>query len=366
MALVKSVNVTKPGGRGLHGSTYDGETYTPKTLENGWIAVTDREEPWATLGHSLTGSMAYGKKGTKRLETFTAADALAATGMDMTIEKRPLSLDGVGTLDDVFATGYFNADGEWVTMGYVGDKYKVVQPAEGFGFIDHLVHSHGGAHYAATWTMREKRQIGVTVEFPEHIVVDPGGADDVLGLYGLGINSFDGSTGFQFVATTTRFFCLNQLNPALRHARRSFCAKHTTGIKGRVAEAREALGVTLAYAEALDAEANALYQASMTDRQFERLLRDVFPIPSDASDLVKERTTAKRGACVEAWRMPHNANISGTRWGALNVLGEFADWGRKVQGSPRTGTDPVTQRAIGTLVNWPTTFKSRALARLTA
>lgn len=361
MALVKSVNVTKPGGRAVHGSTYDGDTYTPRTLDNGWIAVTDREEPWSTLGKTLGGR----EGGTKVASTFTAADALAATGYDFEIVKRPLlTVDGEEA-GDVFETGYDRGDG-FTRMGYVGDKYKIVQPAQGFEFIDRLVHDHGGAHYAAAWTMREKRQIGVTVEFPEHIVVDPGGANDVLGLYGLGINSFDGSTGFQFVATTTRFWCLNQVNPALKNARRSFCAKHTSGIEGRVAAAREALGVTLAYAEAIDAEANALYQQSMTDRQFERLLRDVFPIPSDASDLVKERTQDKRAACVEAWRMPQNENITGTRWGAFNVLGEFADWGRKVNGSPRTGTDPVTQRAIGTLVNWPTTFKSRALARLTA
>lgn len=344
-------------GKGV-GPQYGGPSYVPKAID-GFVKTTERDMPWNVLGKTVTHDGAM-----------TAAEALKLSGMDYTIEKHQALVTDPVTgkttpIANAFVTGYVDGD-SFEMMGMVSDKYRVVQPAEAFGFVDEVLALHDGAHYSSVWTMKEKRQMGVTVEFPEHIVVDPNGAADRLGVYGLGVNSFDGSTGLQFVATTTRFFCMNQLNPALKGARRGFCLKHTSGVMTRVQDAREALGVTMTYAAELDAVANALYGAKFTDRQFARLVREVFPITDDMGDLAKSRMTERHESIIATWEADHNANITGTKWGALNVMGEWADWGRKVNGSPRTGTDPVRQRAIGTMVNFPTALKTRVLERLAA
>jgi phage/plasmid-like protein (TIGR03299 family) len=346
-----------------HRSTYTGTTYAPNTVD-GYVAVENRDMPWITIGTALkTGSFAAdrnGTKGTTVANKLTAADALEAAGLNFTPDKVQLMMPD-GTPTDMYATV-----GPVGIMGYVGDKYEVHSPADNLGFLDQIIHDHEGAHYTAAWSMREKRQMGVTIDLPEHVVVDPDGAADEMSVHLLGINSFDGSTSIQVATTATRWFCLNQVHPAIRAARRSFCMRHTAGITGRVQEARDALGVGITYATALDEWANALYRKSMTDDAFYGIVKDMIPLEDDASDLITTRRLETWEGIMDTWRAPHNANIAGTRWGALNVLGEYADWGRKVNGSKKTGTDPVRQRAIGTLVNWPAAFKTRTFDRLTA
>jgi hypothetical protein len=213
--------------------------------------------------------------------------------------------------------------------------------------------------------------IGVTIQFPETIVVDPNGANDVLGLYGLGIGSFDGSSSIQLATTAARFWCMNQLPPSFKigdkRVARTIAFKHTSGVMSRTAEARAAIGVSLNWAKEFDKIANGLYAKAMTDRQFQRFVATLpeFALDGSETDLKKRRIEDRRDELTAAWRAPHNGNITGTRWGAFNVLGEYADWGRTVHGSKRTGTDPVRQRAIGTMVNWPTAFKTRVLETLT-
>jgi hypothetical protein len=220
-------------------------------------------------------------------------------------------------------------------------------------FFDEVVGAWDGAHYTAAWNMREKSMMGVTIELPDEVVIDPGGADDRVGMHILGVNSFDGSTGLTGALIATRWFCLNQLVPSLKNATNKFSLRHTTNIKSRTAEAAKMIGVHRDYMAALDAVGNKLHALTMTDAQFERFLAkcDDFRLDGTESGLVTGRVKARREEALATWRAPHNENITGTRWGALNVVAEYAEWGRTVKGSPRTGTTPERQRAIGTLVN---------------
>jgi phage/plasmid-like protein (TIGR03299 family) len=359
MAVVQQSSKTKV-------RTYTGSTYVPASIDT-YVATGQRKMPWSVIGTDLNQST--GMK---------AKDALAAIGMDLEVTKRPLAFiapDGTTqTIPGWNGTGVANADtpGGFDLWGFpVGDGYTIVQPAEGLGFLDTIVDEHDGAHYSTAWSMREKRMLGITLEFPERIIVDPGGAADELGVYGLGTNSFDGSSAFRFAVTTVRFWCMNQLNPTIARAARSISMKHTAGIKGRVQEAREALGITMGYIEALDEEANALYQQAMTDRQFANIVKDVFPITADTKDRTRVTMQANRDAIHELWAADHNANVTGTRWGAYNVLAEYADWGRAVRKAPTGWTGDRTEgiermRAIGTMVNWPTARKAQWFDRLVA
>lgn len=353
-------------GRRRPMSFYRGGTgdYTPNTIGK-WIAVENRDMPWNTIGEALRGSKG---EGSTVDHLMTADEALDATGLDMFIKKVQVKDPDTGNLiPRMYATCYDDADHGRQYFGAVTDKYQVVQPRENLRMFDEIIRSKAGANYSAVWQMREKSMMGVTIEFPETIVVDPNGAADEMGLYGLGINSFDGSTGLVFSATATRFWCMNQLPPSFKGVPRSVSFKHTSGVSARVADAQRAMGVTMTWAAELDRVANELYATRMTARQLENVMKkfDQFALDGSESDLQKARVIERRDDVVAAWNAPHNAGITGTRWGAFNVLGEYADWGRTVHGSSRTGTDATRQRAIGTLVNWPTSFKTRVLEALT-
>lgn len=332
-------------------SFYEGSSYTPNQIGD-WVAVTGRDVPWNTIGQALKG--ANDKGGTEAASLMTAAEVLDQTGLDVHVHKVPTKDGETGrVIPRMFVTAADLPDGERQYFGAVSDKYEVVQPREALSFFDEVIRQYGGAHYSAAWNMREKSMMGVTIELPDEIVVDPDGAADRIGLHLLGINSFDGSTGLTGALDATRWFCMNQLTPALRNAKRSFTLRHTKNVRDRAVDASRMIGVTLDYARALDGVANALHAVPMTEDQFTRFLAKVpqFSLDGTESDLVTTRVRARREEAVAAWNAPHNANISGTRWGALNVVGEFMEWGRTVKGSTRTGTDPERQRAIGTLVH---------------
>lgn len=353
MAIIRQ-NRTRPI------SFYEGSDYEPRQID-GYVAVPNRRHPWATLGTDFNES----EKG----KLLTADEALGAAGVNYTVDKLPLYLEDGTPVPKMCATGYTDENGERHLFAAVSDKYKVVQPVEACSFFDNVLDAHDGAHYSSAWSMREKAMMGVTIEFPEEIVVDPKGANDRTALHGLGVNTFDGSGALSFSVIATRWFCMNQLSAALRGAKAQFRLKHTSGVAGKVAEAREALGITFAWAEEFDREANRLYEQAMTDRQFENLVKRIGPFELDGSesDIVRDRVDARRTAALETWRAPHNENVTGTRWGAYNVLAEYADWGRRVVGSPRTGTTPERQRAIGTMVSpHPEKVKLEAWDRLVA
>lgn len=329
--------------------------YAPKDVGN---YVVSRETPWDTIGQPVSTE-----------HNMNARDALIAADLDIHVEKWATTDPDGNAIPKLFVTGYDDDEAGRIYFAGVSDKYKVVQPVEALTFFDDVVHARDGAHYSSVWNMREKSMMGVTIEFPDQIVIDPGGANDTVDLYGLGINSFDGSTGLGFYVAATRIWCMNQLSSVLRNAPRSMTLKHTTGISGRVQEAREAIGLTLKWAEEFDGVANDLYAKAMTDRQFERLMKSIegpngFHLKGDETDLIKGRINERRDGVMAAWRAEHNANITGTRWGAYNVLAEYSEWGRRVVGSSRTGTTATRQRAIGTLVNWPTAFRRNVLDRL--
>lgn len=328
-------------------SFYDGPGYTPRQIGD-WIAVTDRDLPWNTLGHALPGD----GRSVDRL--LTAAEVLAMSNLDIEVRNVPVFTAEGTMVPKVRVTGYDDPDtGDFHPFGAVSDRYEVVQPREALGFFDEVVASIDGAGYSAAWNMREKSMMGVTISLPQEIVVDPDGANDRTGLHLLGVNSFDGTTGISGVVTATRYFCLNQLNATLRNAKQRFSFRHTSRVRTRAAEAAAMVGLVTDYAAELDSVANGLYALPMTDGQFERFLNrlPVFTPATDDTDLVKGRILERRGEAIEAWNAPHNENIKGTRWGALNVVAEWAEWGRRVNGSHRTGTDATRQRAIGTLVS---------------
>ena len=124
------------------------------------------------------------------------------------------------------------------------------------------------------------------------------------------------------------------LSWALSSARRTYKFRHTQTAQGRVQDARNALGVQIAYMDEFSKEANELIQAEITAAEFYKIVGAVYPQPDeDATAKAQTRYINKVEAIEEIYNEPHNANIRGTAWGVLNALGERLDWHR----TPRNG-----------------------------
>lgn len=350
MVLVPSISRTRPVG------FYDRKEYTPDTIGS-WVAT--RDLPWNTIGKALEGSAGTGSQVDHLM---TAEEALHLAGLDYDVRKVAVKDEETGkVIPRLFAT--FTDDpatelGRYYFAG-VSDKYEAVRPSRTLAFFDEVIGRANGSHYSAVWDMKEKSQMGITIQFPETIVIDPNGSADEVGLFGLGWNSFDGSTGLGFGAAAARWFCMNQYNPSIKikggMVRRGVSHKHTKNVTSAmtVARAREAIGIAQTWGIEFDKVANSMFAKKCSDVQLQNMLKKLAPFSIDSSDgdTVKARKAERTEELMTAWRAEHNANITGTMWGAFNVISEWASWGRNVNGSPITGTSPIRQRAIGEMVN---------------
>jgi hypothetical protein len=336
-------------------SFYDGPDYTPDTIGS-WVAK--RDLPWNTVGTALRSANTEG--GSEVDDLMTAEQALKLGGLDFDVRKAPVKDAETDIIIPKLFTTYMDDEKEKGGRFYfagVTDVYEAVRPSRALAGFDEILSQKDGAHYSAVWSMREKAQMGMTIEFPESIIVDPNGAADEIGLFGIGGNSFDGSTGLWYGAWATRWFCMNQYTPNVgKNIPRSFSMKHTKNVTSteRLARAKQAIGLTENWAMKFDKMANELFAKRCSVDQFRTFISKLKPFNIDAttdSDLVQSRKRTRLEEAVAAWEAPHNSNITGTKWGAFNVMTEWADWGRTVNGSPRTGTDSTRQRAIGSMVN---------------
>lgn len=227
-------------------------------------------------------------------------------------------------------------------LATVGGRYKVVQNEDLFAFGDALL--DGGGRWETAGSIRDGRVVFGSLAIDREMVIGAGSADDKVNTYLLVTTSHDGTVGVQAATTPVRVVCQNTLNLALRGVKQSFKMRHTSTIDGRVAAAREALALTFTYADAFEAEAEALYQTSVTNGEFLNIVTSLYPKPEDASKAALTRWENKVGLLGDLFVGAADAggvegapvtglNIAGTAWGALNALTERLDWYR----TPRKG-----------------------------
>jgi hypothetical protein len=136
-------------------------------------------------------------------------------------------------------------------------------------------------------------------------------------------------------------------------------------VKGRVAAARDALGLTFAYVEEFQAHAEAMIHQSMTDPQFARMTAELFPAPDrDAPSRTQNAHHDRPFVLMRLWAdADTQAAIRGTSWAGYQTVAVYLDHHSPV----RTRPDKATARAARLLTTTePTRIKTRAWQLATA
>lgn len=269
-----------------------------------------RELPWHGLGKVVS-------------QHLTAEEALEAAGLDWEVVKEPLVVverdeDGnaVGTPTVVpkrFATV---RQSDRKVLGVVGGTYTVLQNVGAFAFADSLV-DDGSAKYETAGSLRGGSEVWLMMKLPEGVLI----AGEQHDIYLLLKNSHDGTSAIMALVTPVRVVCKNTLNLAVEQAERAWSVRHVGNLDGRLSEARRALELTFNYTSEFVKLGEELAGQSFSERQFEQL----------AVDLTDNEKHQER--LLENYLESDNlGNIRGTKWGALNAVGEFYDWGRSTHG----------------------------------
>jgi phage/plasmid-like protein (TIGR03299 family) len=217
-------------------------------------------------------------------------------------------------------------------LATVGERYRVYQNEELFSFADNL--TDGGARWESAGSIKRGRQVFGSLEIDREMVIDPQGISDKSKLYLLVTTSHDGSSAIQALVTPVRVVCQNTLNFALNGSKQTFKVRHTQNADGRVQQAREVLGITMAYADKWEAMSQELFETSITKQAFDTLVSNLYPAP-DADSKGATTLHTKKVDLIQALYLnsPTQLGITGTAWGALNALTERLDYFRDGRGN---------------------------------
>lgn len=227
-------------------------------------------------------------------------------------------------------------DGKPDVLGWVGSRYKVSQNEELLSFGDNLL--DGGGRWETAGSIGGGRKIFASLALDYGTVIDPNGAADEIKSYLLVTTSHDGSSPIMALNTPVRVVCQNTLNLGIAQAKQSFKLRHTGTLDGKIAVAREALGISQEYFAKFNDFANALYGVPMDQPKFIEFATKLYPKPEE--DAAKASLTRWENKIdllgdlfVGAGEVNTAENISGTAWAGFNALTEALDWYR----TPRKG-----------------------------
>lgn len=261
-----------------------------------------REKPWHGLGTIIEDAP-------------TSKEAIRLAGLDWDVVPNPI-YDASGNPISGYVANTRSSDGS--VLGIVTPKYKIVQNAEAFEFTDSLVGE--GLTYETAGSLRNGKQIWLLGKMPSTTILD-----DEVEPYICFTNTHDGMGSVRVCMTPVRVVCNNTLNLALSTARRSWSAVHSLYIETRLDEARQSLDLIDGYMSALDAEANTLAAASITDADIEAVFDALYPVADSDSNVRKQRVETIKNDFFQRLDAKDIRQYRGTMYGAVMAITDFVD-----------------------------------------
>jgi phage/plasmid-like protein (TIGR03299 family) len=237
-------------------------------------------------------------------------------------------------------------------LGVVGERYVPLQNEDLFSFGDNLL--DGGGRWETAGSIRGGRVVFGSIALTDSITLDPNGRADKIDNYLLINTSHDGSIAIQASITPVRVVCANTLNLALssfkgkKDVKQTFKIRHTQTAEGKIAVAREALGLAHKYIDEFSAIANQMIETEITNAQFDKIVELAYPAPTKDAKGSQKKYDGKMDLIQSIYVGKYNDTISGTAWGAFNALTERLDWYRNSRGgnnesilASASGFDPM-------------------------
>lgn len=283
-----------------------------------------------------------------------------AAGLDWEVAKEPIMTESGIVIPDKFATVRQDT---MAPLGVVGRSYTVVNNDALDAWGDALVDT-SDAKYETAGSLRGGKVVFYSMELGGLEINVADQVDEAIKVYLLLTNTHDGSASLAAHITPVRVVCANTLNAAQKGASSSFRLRHIGSMDGKIAAARDALGITFRYVEALKANAERLIMTKVVDDQvWDIMSKAVWPVDPEWTPERMDRATAQRAMTL--YQTSANLdNIRGTAWGAYNAVAEYAD--HEATFAPRGAGDAGDVRAASILAGNAKRSKDRAMKALLA
>lgn len=277
------------------------------------------------------GQVPWHGLGTKLDNPPTIEEAIKAAGLDWTVERRQLGmqgLDGQGfTSVPSFAT-VRSTDQKY--LGTVGNTYRVYQNLDAFKWFQPFIDSgevelhtagslRGGAH---VWVLAQVKK--------DPIEIVPG--DEVLQFILLS-NSHNGTTGIRPGFTGIRAVCANTVAAALSASEsKILTVRHTENAVAAMENVRDAMNLGRRRFEATTEGMKQMARKGVTVESLKQYVHVVFEpkltLDSDEAKKKLDRMVARVIPLFEKGRGNDLPGVKGTVWGAYNAVTELLTWER--------------------------------------
>lgn len=225
-----------------------------------------RKKPWHGIGTVVENAPC-------------SREAIRLAGLDWEIVQKDVYTDG-GAAVPGYKANVRSTDQS--VLGVVSDRYRTVQNEEAFAFTDGLLGE--GVTYETAGSLQGGRRVFMLARLPQRYII----AGDEITPYFVIMNSHDGSCAVKAAMTPVRVVCQNTLNLALRTAKRTWTARHTSGIMDRIEDARVTLQFAEEYMSQMGKGIDGLVQKKLSDRKVMEFISEFFPVTEDMSAAQKK------------------------------------------------------------------------------
>lgn len=318
--------------------------------------VSDREPAWHRLGTSDAGAL-------------TIPEAMKVAHLDgWNVTKSPLFTadhegapvlvpNRVATIrENPFYPGVDEARTN--VLGVVSNDYKVWQNETAFGLLN-TVMDDSGALVSTAGALDGGRRAFMSLRLPDTMKV---AGSDPVDLYLTGMTSHDASLALTLILTPIRVVCKNTATYALATAEFSHRIIHVgddVTAEQHAERVRESLALSFSYAADWVAEMDRLVTEQMSMGQFDTFARDLVGRPADdapTATITRHETKIAELTYLFA-EAPTQEFGRGTKYAALNAVGEWGEWVR-----PTTATASAKTALFGPAAD----IRQKAFAVLTA
>ncbi|WP_329555250.1 DUF932 domain-containing protein [Streptomyces sp. NBC_00696] len=292
-------------------------------LSLGTAALYTAVPAWHALGNVIPG-------GTSDIDK-----VLALGGIDYQVESVPAQYLWKGeTRVDATLHHTVRTD-TGASLGVVRNGYEIIQNRRAFEFLQELANDDE-VIWESAGALRGGKKVFVAMRLPQHVTVDAGGINDSIIPFIVAINSHDGSSSFQVVATPWRPVCGNTERLAVEHAFTRWSIRHTRRATDRIKEARRTLGLSIKYYDRLADEETALARTDLAINEFNELIDSLWE-PDDTATPRSTRTREVRRDRLHALLAEETERTGRTAYAAERAVTDYLDHYAPIRPSAASG-----------------------------
>ena len=293
--------------------------------------------PWHGLGTYVEG------------QATSAAQAIEAAHLDWEVVTEPVYRHSPA--DDWRSYHFKDIEGKRAVVrkdtdevfGVFSDGFTPVQNRAAFDLIDAVVGT-GDATFHTVGSLFGGRRVWMLCKLQGDYRLDNG---EKLESFILLDNSHDGTAALRMRLTSVRVVCSNTLGAATS-SRAAFAARHTSGIMGRVSEARDLLGLRDAYMERLIEDANRIAEQAWSHAEMKDMTYKLLDLEPDVGIDRQRGLKAPAASTMLDLFYAGQGNRGETKWDALNAVTEYLDYsaGSRSIDSVDSTEDAVVSRRL--------------------